>query len=229
VRWRLPNGDLISPTEFIPVAERLGLISDIGEYVMRTACTTFRAWDFQGIAPPRIAINVSSFEIIRTDLFSRVERILQETGLRPMHLELEITEGSLLGAQGVGMNTLVRLRNMGVRIAVDDFGTGYSSLNYLQRLPIDVIKIDQSFVRELVSNPDSASIVQAILQVADRLDKSVVVEGIETTQERALLASWGCTTGQGYLWSRPLNAPDFEAFCRAQQTETEDAGPSRLV
>ena len=227
VRWRLPNGVMIPPLEFIGAAERVGLIGDIGEYVMRTACKQFRAWDDEGIAPDRIAINVSSLEIVRSDIVTRVENILRETGLRPMHLELEITEGTLLDAAGGGHEKLALLRERGVRIAVDDFGTGYSSLSYLQRLPIDVLKIDQSFVREIANNPDSGSIVRAILQVAQGLGKSVVAEGIETERQRELLTQWGCDTGQGYLWSRPLGAVDFENFCRnwrkMQQNQTVTA------
>ena len=217
VRWRHPTRGMVSPAEFIAVAEGAGLIAQIDEFVLRTACAQFRQWDAQGIAPQRMAVNISGQEIARTDIVARVESVLQDTGLRPLHIELELTEGVFLDHSNESLDKLRQLQQRGVRIAMDDFGTGYSSLSYLQRLPIDVVKIDQSFVRELGSNADSGSIVRAILEVAHSLGKSVVAEGIETEQQRALLAGWGCDVGQGYLWSKPLGAAAFGEFCRAWQ------------
>jgi predicted signal transduction protein with EAL and GGDEF domain len=214
VRWHHPSRGLVSPAEFIGVAERAGLITQIGEFVMRTACAQFATWLEQGIAPRRIAVNVSGLEITRSDIVTRVEAVLRDTGLRPMHLELELTEGILLGHAEATLEKLRLLRERGVRIALDDFGTGYSSLSYLQRLPIDVLKIDQSFVRELSHSPDTRPIVRAILDVAHSLGKVVVAEGIETEQQLLLLSDWGCDVGQGYRWSRPLGATEFGAFCR---------------
>ncbi len=214
VRWNHPVRGLVSPFEFIGVAEQSGLIAQIGELVMLQACKQFHEWDELGIAPLRISVNVSSLEVTRGDLVARVDRVLSESGLRPMHLELELTEGVFLEESGDNLNKLVELRHRGVRIAVDDFGTGYSSLGYLRRLPIDVVKIDQTFVRELGSGKDASSIMQAILDVAHGLGKSVVAEGVETEQQRAQLLAMGCDVGQGYLWSRPLPAREFQAFCQ---------------
>ncbi len=215
VRWRHPRRGMVPPVEFIAVAEQAGLIAQIGEFVMRAACTQFAAWDAQGIAPQRIAVNLSGLEIARTDILARVESVLRDTGLRPLHLEVEITEGISLDDTGSSLDKLRALQQRGVRISVDDFGTGYSSLSYLQRLPIDVVKIDQSFVGQLGTSQDSRSIVRAILQVAHSLGKLVVAEGVETDAQRALLAELGCDIGQGYLWSRPLAAVEFADFCRA--------------
>jgi predicted signal transduction protein with EAL and GGDEF domain len=226
VRWRHPTRGMVPPVEFIAVAEGAGLIAQIGEFVMRTACAQFSAWDEENIAPRHLAVNVSGLEIVRTDIVARVESVLRDTGLRPMHLELELTEGVFLDHAAESLEKLRQLQERGVRIAMDDFGTGYSSLSYLQRLPIDVIKIDQSFVRELGSSDDSGSIVRAILEVARGLGKSVVAEGIETEQQRALLAGWGCDVGQGYLWSQPLGAAEFGDFCRAWQRSNQPAARS---
>lgn len=214
VRWQHPTRGFVPPLEFIALAETTGQIAQLGEYVMRSACRQFRAWDAAGVAPQRIAMNVSCLEITRTDIVARVEDVLRQTGLRPLHLELEITEGILLDDSGETLVKLQQLRQRGVRISVDDFGTGFFSLSYLRRLPVDVVKIDQIFVRELSHDQDSRAITKAILKVARSLGKSVVAEGVETREQRDLRAHWGCDMGQGYLWSRPLAAPAFEAFCR---------------
>ena len=223
VRWRHPSRGMVPPGEFIALAERCGLIVQIGEFVMRTACLQFSAWELEKIAPQRLSVNVSGLEVARTDIVARVESVLRETGLRPLHLELELTEGVFLDHAQASIDKLTTLRERGVRIAIDDFGTGYSSLSYLQRLPIDVIKIDQSFVRQIEHNADSGAIVKAILDVAHSLGKPVVAEGIETEQQRALLATWGCDVGQGYLWSRPLPAAEFGDFCRAWRVAGQPA------
>ena len=223
VRWYHPSRGMVPPAEFIAVAERAGLIGPIGEYVMRTACAQFHAWETENIAPRRIAVNVSGMEIARSDIVARVEGILRDTGLRPMHLELELTESIFMDHSIETLDKLRHLQQSGVRIAMDDFGTGYSSLSYLQRLPFDVIKIDQSFVRELGNNQDTGSIVRAIMEVAHSLGKSVVAEGVETEQQRLLLAAWGCDVGQGYLWTCPLGASEFGDFCRAWHSVQEPA------
>ena len=223
VRWRHPSRGMVPPGEFIALAERCGLIAQIGEFVMRTACQQFSTWELEKIAPQRLSVNVSGLEVARTDIVARVEDVLRATGLRPLHLELELTEGVFLDHTQASIDKLTTLRERGVRIAIDDFGTGYSSLSYLQRLPIDVIKIDQSFVRQIEHNDDSGAIVKAILDVAHSLGKPVVAEGIETEQQRALLATWGCDVGQGYLWSRPLPAAEFGDFCRAWRVAGQPA------
>ena len=217
VRWNHPSRGMIGPADFISIAEQAGLIEQIGEQVMLAACLQLRQWDTLGIAPRRVSVNVSSLEVTRGDIVGRVERILSATGLRPMHLELELTEGVFLEEASGALEKLNELRRRGVRIAIDDFGTGYSSLGYLRRLPIDVVKIDQSFVRDLTSSRDGNSIVRAVLDVAHSLGKQVVAEGVETEQHRSQLTDMGCDVGQGYLWSQPLPAEQFEMFYRQWQ------------
>ena len=217
VRWNHPTRGLVGPYDFITVAEQSGLIDQLGEQVMLAACKQFREWDAKGIAPQRISVNVSSLEVTRGDIVGRIDRILNDTGLRPMHLELELTEGVFLEEAGGALEKLHLLRQRGVRIAIDDFGTGYSSLSYLRRLPIDVVKIDQSFVRDLTSNHDSSSIVRAVIEVARNLGKLVVAEGVELEQQSTELQRLGCDVGQGYLWSHPLPAAQFESFLRHWQ------------
>ena len=223
VRWNHPSRGIIGPYDFISVAEQSGMIEQIGEQVMLAACSQFRQWDMLGIAPRRISVNVSSLEVTRGDIVGRVERILSTTGLRPMHLELELTEGVFLEEASGALEKLNELRRRGVRIAIDDFGTGYSSLGYLRRLPIDVVKIDQSFVRELSTSRDADSIVRAVLNVAHSLGKQVVAEGVETEQHCSQLKAMGCDVGQGYLWSRPLPADQFAAFYRQWQAVSRPA------
>jgi EAL domain-containing protein (putative c-di-GMP-specific phosphodiesterase class I) len=181
------------------------------------------------VAPPRISVNVTSVELRRPDFADRIEATLREFDLRPFCLELEITESSLLENSTRIIDQLERLRKRGIRIAFDDFGTGYSSLGYLKRLPVDVLKIDQSFVRDMAADPDSASIARAIIDLAHHLGKSVIAEGIETELQRSLLASLGCETGQGYLWSRPIPAGQFESLYRGGTAARPRPAPSELL
>ena len=215
VRWRHPQRGMVAPGEFIGVAEQSNLILQIGEQVLRESCAQFRQWESTGIAPPHISVNVTGLELKRADFADRIEAILAEFGLRPYCLELEITESSLLENSTLILAQLAQLRQRGIRIALDDFGTGYSSLAYLKRLPVDVVKIDQSFVRDIGSDADSASITRAIVDMVHSLGKVTVAEGIETEAQRAHLTALGCEAGQGYLWSRPVPAAEFEALCRA--------------
>jgi len=199
VRWRNPQRGMISPGIFIPVAEESGLIMQIGEWVLREACREAASW----ARPLQIAVNLSPIQFRHGDLPGLVHSVLLETGLAPGRLELEITEGVLVDDFDRGLSILRRLKALGVRIAMDDFGTGYSSLSYLQSFPFDKIKIDQSFISNLKSNPQSEAIVRAVIGLAQGLDLPVLAEGVETTVQLDFLAAESCNEVQGYLIGRP--------------------------
>jgi diguanylate cyclase (GGDEF)-like protein/PAS domain S-box-containing protein len=209
IRWSQPDGELVLPSQFIPVAEDCGLILHIGRWVMREACTQARAWQDAGFQPMPIAVNVSATEFRNKDFVSTVRRILSDTRLQPQYLELELTEGVLMKNVESSSAVLQELKTMGVRIAVDDFGTGYSSLSYLRQFPIDFLKIDQSFVHQMTANSEDSTIVNAIIHMGKGLKHLVVAEGIETQAQRAYLQSQSCQEGQGYLFSQPVAATQF--------------------
>jgi len=206
VRWQHPHLGLISPSEFIPLAEDTGLIVPIGEWVLRTACLQGRRWLDQGFAPVRIAVNISARQFHDQDLAQTVIRILEETGLPPNYLELEITESSIMQNAEFAAGMLNRLKSRGINISIDDFGTGFSSLASLKRLPIDALKIDQSFVREATTDDDDAALVMAIITLAHNLRLKVIAEGVETEDQLRFLQLLRCDEIQGYFFSRPLPA-----------------------
>jgi diguanylate cyclase (GGDEF)-like protein len=210
LRWRHPRRGLVSPAEFIPLAEQLELISPIGAWVLRQACRD--AVGFPG--GPRIAVNVSPLQFRRPGLVEAVAEALGESGLPPERLELEITETVLFDDSETTRETLHRLRALGARIAIDDFGTGYSSLRMLRSFPFDKIKIDQSFIRDLGISPDARSIVNAIAGLGRALGMSTTAEGVETEEQLAALTEEGCTEAQGYLFSRPRPADEIPALMR---------------
>jgi EAL domain-containing protein (putative c-di-GMP-specific phosphodiesterase class I) len=194
------------PGDFIPLAEETGLINEIGEWVLREGCRQAREWQSLGLAPRRMAINLSARQFGDRGFLDMVTRVLAETGLAPEHLELEITESQVM-RQTEGMIMLLnKLSEMGVQLAIDDFGTGYSSLSYLKRLPIQKLKIDQSFVRDITVDPNDTAIVVAIINMAKSLDLETIAEGVETAGQLALLRSKGCRTGQGFYFSAPVRA-----------------------
>lgn len=205
VRWNHPQRGQISPADFIPVAERSGLIVELGNWILHEACKQARHWQLQG-HPLRIAVNMSPVQVLRQDVVSMVREALETTGLPPDLLEIEITEGVLLTNEGRALSRLRALRDMGVRLAIDDFGTGYSSLSYLKRLPVTCLKIDQSFVRDLVNNPEDARLSRVIIGMAHDFGLEVVAEGIETAAHAEFLRASGCDFGQGYYYSRPVAA-----------------------
>lgn len=206
VRWQHPQLGLISPSEFIPLAEDTGLIVPIGEWVLRTACLQGRRWRDQGFAPIQIAVNISARQFHDRDLSQTVIRILEETGLSPKYLELELTESSIMRDAEFAAGMLNSLKSMGINISIDDFGTGFSSLASLKRLPIDALKIDQSFVREATSDPDDAALVMAIITLAHNLRLRVIAEGVETEDQLRFLQLLRCDEIQGYFFSKPLPA-----------------------
>jgi diguanylate cyclase (GGDEF)-like protein len=203
VRWRHPELGLLLPSEFIPLAEENGLIIPLGEWVLRQACAQNRAWQDAGLTPIRVVVNLSSRQL-RRSLPETVGRILQTTGLEARFLGLELTESLLVKHQKEDTDTLHALRAMGLHLAVDDFGTGYSSFSYLKHLPLDTLKIDRSFVREITTSPDDAAITTAIIAMAHALGLKVVGEGVETAGQRDVLQGQGCDALQGYLFSRPV-------------------------
>ncbi len=214
VRWTHPKRGLVSPAEFIPVAEETGMIIDLGHWVLDQACTVMSRWQ---TTHPRardmsLAVNVSGRQFAKSGLPDDVLRVVGDTGLDPERLKLEITETAIMTSPGNSVQKLHRLRQDGIRFSVDDFGTGYSSLGYLQKFPLDDLKIDLSFVRAMEAAPENLEIVRTIIGLAHNLGLSVVAEGIETERQRDMLAALNCEYGQGYLFSKPL--PEAEAEAR---------------
>ena len=214
VRWRHPQRGLISPLQFIPLAEETGLIAPIGAWVLRTACIQAKKWQESGLVHPAMAVNLSARQLLRKDIVQTVEATLKDTGLPPELLELEITESTLMEHAQDTLEILERLRSMGVCLAIDDFGTGYSSLAYLKRFPVQTLKIDRSFVCDVTENSDDAAIATGIIALAHSLRLKVVAEGVETIEQHRFLHQRGCDIMQGYLLSRPLPLEEFEQFAR---------------
>jgi diguanylate cyclase (GGDEF)-like protein len=216
VRWQHPSLGTVSPARFIPIAEETKAIIGIGEWVLRTACGQCREWHRAGM-PFTVGVNISARQFVDAGFPRLVAGILEETGLPPGQLELEITETAAMRDVELTARVLSALSEMGVRVAIDDFGTGYSSLNYLKRFAIDKLKIDQSFIRHVTADGDDAAIVQAIVELAHKLGLRVIAEGVETDAHLNLLRSYGCDEAQGYLISRPLPLPDLENFIARQR------------
>ncbi len=214
IRWQHPEQGLVSPAEFIPVAEESGLIVPLGEWVIRTACLQLRAWRERGVPVPRVAVNVSARQARAANFIGGVEKIIDETGIRADQLELELTESVLLDREASRIEGLVRLRRLGVHFSIDDFGTGYSSLSYIKRFPISQLKVDQSFVRGLPHDANDAGITIAIIAMARSLDLDVIAEGVETRAQLEFLQQAGCRNLQGYLFSRPVPADEAERLLR---------------
>ena len=207
VRWRHPTKGIIGPGEFIPVAEKNGLIVALGKWVMREACGQTKQWLDVGIAPQSIAVNLSGLQFkTAVELERTIATILAETGVPPRLLELELTESVLMDASRQHNDVLIRLRQTGLRISIDDFGTGYSSLDYLRRFPIDRIKIAQVFITDL-GTPENTAIVRAAIGLARALSIEVIAEGVENVGQLALLKEWGCRYVQGYCYAKPLSVP----------------------
>jgi EAL domain-containing protein (putative c-di-GMP-specific phosphodiesterase class I) len=214
VRWQQPGKGLVPPAQFIPLAEETGLIVPIGKWVLRTACARNKAWQDEGLPPLRIAVNLSARQFAQENLVEDVAAILDETGLDPALLELEITESMVMRDPEHAVKLLDRLKSMGVHLSIDDFGTGYSSLSYLKRFPIDSLKIDRSFIQDLPGDGEDAAITQAILAMAHSLRLEVIAEGVETAAQLHFLREHGCDEMQGYHFSKPLPAEDFLRLVR---------------
>jgi EAL domain-containing protein (putative c-di-GMP-specific phosphodiesterase class I) len=209
IRWNHSVRGSVSPAQFIPVAEDCGLILPIGNWVLREACRQAREWVDAGLPLSSMAVNISAMEFRDDNFLESVFAALRETGLDPKSLELELTESVLMKRAESAASVLRTLRARGVQLAVDDFGTGYSSLSYLRKFPIDALKIDQSFVRQITATPGDTAIVAAIISMGRSLRLRVVAEGVETQPELAFLQSHQCDEAQGYYFSRPVLPQQF--------------------
>jgi EAL domain-containing protein (putative c-di-GMP-specific phosphodiesterase class I) len=213
LRWQHPERGLVSPVEFIPLAEETGLILPIGQWVLETACHQLATWSVQQeLAGLTIAVNVSARQFHHEDFIDHVLAALDRTGANPQLLKLELTESLLVEDIETVISKMSLLKKKGVSFSLDDFGTGYSSLSYLKRLPLDQLKIDQSFVHDVLDDLNDAAIVCAVVALAQNLGLTVIAEGVETDGQRAFLANHGCLAYQGYFFSRPLPVEEFEAF-----------------
>ena len=214
LRWQHPERGLVAPLDFIPLAEETGLIVPIGEWVLRTACAQNRAWQTAGLPAMAVAVNLSARQFEGQDMAALTAQVLRETGLDPNYLELELTESVAMGNADVFIGVTEALKGLGVTLSIDDFGTGYSSLSYLKRFAIDRLKIDQSFVRDIVQDPDSTAIAVTVIALAHGLGLAVIAEGVETEAQLNFLRTRGCDEMQGYYFSKPLPAAEFEQLLR---------------
>jgi EAL domain-containing protein (putative c-di-GMP-specific phosphodiesterase class I) len=210
VRWQHPERGLVSPAEFIPLAERTGLIVELGEWILRTACERFARWqhEYGPLAPSRISVNVSARQLAEPGFAALVAEVLSQTGVAAGHLIVEVTETAVFGG-GAAVQAVRDLHDLGVRIALDDFGTGHSSLGLLQTVPVDVLKVDKSFVDNLTMAGRHAVIATALIQVSNGLGLTAVAEGVETAEQAAELHRLGYQLAQGYHFGRPVAEPDF--------------------
>jgi EAL domain-containing protein (putative c-di-GMP-specific phosphodiesterase class I) len=209
IRWMHPVRGLVSPAQFIPLAEECGLIGAIGDWVIREACRQARDWQDQGVPPLMISVNLSASQFRDSGLVESIRRALDDVGLAPRYLEVELTESAVMSDPEQSVAILEQLCAMGIQVSVDDFGTGYSSMSYLRRFPIDKLKIDRVFIHELASRPADANIVRAIVSLAHSLNLEVVAEGVETPAQLDFLEAAGCDEYQGYHYSPPLPADQF--------------------
>ncbi|GAA4711841.1 putative bifunctional diguanylate cyclase/phosphodiesterase [Brevibacillus fulvus] len=214
IRWQHPQRGLVSPGEFIPVAEETGLIIPIGAWVLRTACEQVVRWQKAGLPPLKLAVNLSGKQFSQENLVGMIKQILQETGLSPEWLELEITESTAMNNVAQAIEIMNELKRHGISLSIDDFGTGYSSLSYISRFPISTLKIDQSFIREMIERQDHMAIVKAIISLSKSLQLKVIAEGVEHDQQRDYLEQLDCHEIQGYLISPPVPANDLEKLLR---------------
>lgn len=223
VRWIHPDFGIVSPMDFIPLAEETGMIMEIGEIVLKKSCLQIVEWHSKGYDPGKVAVNLAGKQILDKELFSKIMAILKETDCKPEWLELEVTEGFIMDDEtDISRTNLTKLRKVGITLSIDDFGTGYSSLSYLKKLPIHKLKIDQSFIRDLEDDKDSRAIVKTIIALSKGLDLSIIAEGIETQYQTDFLINEGCILGQGFLFSRPIPQLEFEKILINQKIKGED-------
>lgn len=215
IRWHHHEWGNISPAEFIPLAEETGLILSIGEWILYEACLQNKTWQNEGYPPLRMAVNISSRQFQQSNFVEMVRKILSKTGLDPKYLEFELTE-SIIQNSKHAILTMHQLKEMGIHLSIDDFGTGYSSLSYLKTLPIDTLKIDQAFTKNIFTDPKDASLMSTIINMAHNLDLNVVAEGVETLEQLQFLQQRNCNEAQGYYFSRPLFAEELTHFFKEQ-------------
>ncbi|HRH44616.1 MAG TPA: EAL domain-containing protein [Pyrinomonadaceae bacterium] len=210
VRWHHPTLGFISPAEFIPLAEETGLILPLGEWVLRTACNQIKLWNEEGHPLLKVSVNLSAYQFQQQNLLETITKIIEETRIEPNYLELEMTESSIMKNETCAVTILHQLKEAGIKISIDDFGTGYSSLSHLKKLPLDVLKIDKSFVQDMTVSPDDASLVMTIITLAHNLGLKVIAEGVETEEQLRFLHLLRCDEWQGFLYSKPVPADVFE-------------------
>jgi EAL domain-containing protein (putative c-di-GMP-specific phosphodiesterase class I) len=225
VRWNHPQKGLVSPADFISVAEETGLIVELGRWVLEQSCYQMSAWQIQNPSSPplSISVNLSGKQFLQNDLIEQIQRILRETELDPLSLKLEITESVVMENAEIASSMLSQLRTLGVQLSIDDFGTGYSSLSYLHRFPVNTLKIDRSFISRMGSGDENTEIVRTILTLANNLGMDVIAEGVETENHLAQLKEMKCKFGQGYLFAKPVNAQAAGELLQAERkhaTET---------
>jgi diguanylate cyclase (GGDEF)-like protein/PAS domain S-box-containing protein len=218
IRWNQPELGMVGPAKFIPLAEETGLIVPIGEWVVRTACLQGKAWQNAGLPAVTVAVNISARQFRESNLLQVVAKILADTGLDPNQLELEVTESVIMHDTQRVIGALQAFRDMGIRLSVDDFGTGYSSLSYLKRFPVNRLKIDQSFVRDITTDADDAAIAQAVITLGHTMNLRVIAEGVETLEQLAFLRRNQCDEMQGYLFGKPVPADEFGKLLQSGRT-----------
>jgi EAL domain-containing protein (putative c-di-GMP-specific phosphodiesterase class I) len=214
LRWQHPEKGMVLPGDFIPVLEETGLIVQAGEWVLHTTCAQIKAWQKSALKVPPISVNLSARQFEQKNLKSAVRQILRGASVDPSLIEFEITESLLMNDPEGAARTLHSLKESGIRLSMDDFGTGYSSLGYLKRFPIDTLKIDRTFVRDLSTDADDATLTRAIINLAQNLRLKVVAEGVETEAQLSFLCSNGCDEMQGYLFAKPTHAEECERMLR---------------
>lgn len=217
VRWRHPVWGMVAPDRFIGIAERTGLIVDLGEFVLERACRDQVAWRQRGLPPLRVAVNVSMTQFRSPRFLPAIRRVLAETGIRPVDLELEITESMVMNDVQIVISTLQAIKALGVTVAIDDFGTGFSSLAHLHTLPIDRLKVDRSFVHDIDEGNPGGKIAEMIVSLGHTLGKCIIAEGIEQAATAEVLRGWGCQEGQGYLYARPMPGNELANWLQEQQ------------
>lgn len=213
VRWQHPKKGMLLPIDFIPLAEQTGLILEIGEWVLHTACAQNKAWQDEGLPPIRVAVNVTAQQFRQQNLVEVVKKVLRDTGLKPQYLEIELTENVIISSMEI-MKTVTALKELGINIAIDDFGTGYSSLSYLKKIPLDRLKIDSSFIQHIQSKNDDEVIIRAIIAMAKNLELEVLAEGVETENQLNFLKSNQCEEIQGFYYSKPLTAFELKILLK---------------
>jgi EAL domain-containing protein (putative c-di-GMP-specific phosphodiesterase class I) len=218
LRWNHPIHGLISPEIFIPIAEKSGLIVEIGNWVINQSCIACNNWKEAGFPDISVAINISTIQFNDNNIVERIKENIRNTGVNPAIIELEITESLLMTDSSDFSNTLDKIKKLGIKVSIDDFGTGYSNLEYLKTIDVDILKIDRSFIQNLKNENHNENIIKAIIQISNSLDIKVIAEGIETEESVNLLRAIGCQIGQGYFWAKPIIEEKFLAFLSNSKT-----------
>ncbi len=225
LRWQHPQLGMISPADFIPIAEKTGLIVPIGYWVLRQSCRQYQQWQREGIPPFKLSVNLSLRQLQEPDLVAQIKAILQETDMNPQYLALEITESLMFYEPEKAIARLNQLKHLGIQIEIDDFGVGYSSLSYLKDLPVQTLKIDKSFLDNLLGTKKNQVILHSIIELGHRLALNIIAEGIENQEQLTLLRQMNCDYGQGYFFSRPLDFPAITHYFHQQRSPRQEHCP----